>query len=343
MCPQSLGYGCCGEGLICGKDRCYSSDASTIVLTRTITTTEDDDEITTTTTVTSVSTPSEDGTASEAPDDVALQKFYPTAVAKVDAIIKDDDDGGGVTSAQIGGAVAGSIVFLIIVVVAAFLIIRRLNRVAKAVEQSKPEPEDNKHDSVASAQYAAAKHGDAETSSLGTRATTASPRSRFRSGTTDSDSEVPTLFGSPSPNTPASEVGSRRESNRSASSDGVMTVSSMRGDSIRTSHGKSPESFVSPASPEPAELEAEVMRAELAGDASPIPELPSPVPGSARLSRGKEGAHKRSASAATPGLDVVVEDGEYHGYYGPLDKVAGQTSAATTGPAGTPGEGPARE
>lgn len=337
LCPESLGYGCCGDGLACGKDRCYSTDASTIVFTRTITTTEDDDEITTTETVTSVSTPDAEGTATEAPDEPALQKFYPTAVPKVEPLITEDSDGGGLTSGQIGGVVAGSIIFLIIVIVAAFFIIRRLNHVAKVVEESKSSEPEDKPDAAAAAHYS--KHGDAETSSLGTRTTTASPRSRFRSGTTDSDSEVPTLFGSPSPNTPGSEIGSRRESHRSTSSDGMVTVSSLRGDSIRTT----PEGFVMPVSPEPAELEAETVRAELSGDASPIPELPSPIPGSTRLSRGKDGSHRRTPSAAAPALDVVDEDGEYHGYYGPLDKVVGQTSAAASGPAGTPEEKPLRE
>lgn len=338
LCPESLGYGCCKEGLACGSDRCYSTDASTLVLTRTITTTEDDEEITTTETVTTVSTPGEESTETEAPEDEALQKFYPTAVPKVDPIITEDSDGGGLTSGQIGGAVAGSIIFLIIVIVAAFFIIRRLNHVAKVVEESKSPDPDEKPDAAG---HYATKPGDGDSSSLGTRTATGSPRSRFRSGTTDSDSEVPTLFGSPSPHTPGSEVGSRRESNRSTSSDGLMTVSSLRNESIRTSRGRSPEGFAMPVSPEPAELEAATVRAELAGDVSPIPELPSPVPGSARLSRGKEGSHKRSLSAATPALDVVVEDGEYHGYYGPLDKVAGQTTAA--GPSGTSGEGTSGE
>lgn len=124
-----------------------------------------------------------------------------------------------------------------------------------------------------------------------------------------------------------------------------MTVSSWtRNNSVRSSPRALSDGYATPVSPEPepAELEASIIRAELSGDVSPIPELPSPVPSTARTSRGKDGAahgHKRSISAATPQLDVVSEDGEYHGYYGPLDKVAGQTTTtpSATKPAEMPG------
>lgn len=338
LCPESLGYGCCGEGMVCGKDRCYSTDASTFVLTRTITTKEGDEDVTSTTTVTTVSTPDAEGTATETPSDDAMLKFYPTAVPKVDPVITDDDDDddeGGLTKAQIGGAVGGSLAFLAIIVVAAFFVIRRLNHVAKVVEESKTdktEPEPDPDSRRETPEFV--KVRDTEAESISTSA--ASPRSRFRSGTTDSESEAPTMIGMPSPNTPASSEGeSRRQSNRSSTSEGPMTVSSWRNESLRTvgARGSGSDGFVTPISPssEPAELEAGSVPIELAGDASPIPELPSPVPGTARVSRGaKDGVghgHKRSVSAATPQLDAVAEDGEFHGYYGPLDKVAGQTSA----------------
>lgn len=332
LCPESLGYGCCKEGLACGVDRCYSTDASTLVFTQTMTTTVDDEKVTTTKTVTTVSTPSADDAVTDMPTDAEFQKFYPTAVAKVDPItIEDDDDeGGGLTKAQIGGAVGGSLAFLAIIIVIAFFVIRRLNHVAKAVEESKSDPDDHRRETQ---EY---KGGDAESESINT-SNVATPRPRFRSGTTDSDSDVPTLFGSPSPNTPSSEGGSsRRHSNRSSASEGPMSVSSWtRNGSQRSSNGRMySDGFLSPISSasEPAELEAPNTPAELSSDVSPVPELPSPVPSTARVVRpGKEGSgqvHKRSISAATPpALDAVSEDGEYHGYYGPLDKVAGQTTA----------------
>lgn len=348
LCPESLGFGCCKDGLACGQDRCYSTEASTLVFTQTLTTTEDDSKITTTTTVTTVSTPTDDGDATEMPSDEELHKFYPTAVEKVEPIVTEEDDdddddsgGGGLSSGQIGGVVAGIVIFLIIVILAAILIIRRLNRVAKAVEETKPEPDDRRE----TQEYF--KPGDAEIESITTSGAT--PRSRFRSGTTDSDSEAPTLFGFPSPGSPGdSAMSSRRHSHRSSgsSSGGRMTVSSWtRNNSVRSSPGRAlSDGFVTPVSPdpEPAELEARSTPAELSGDVSPIPELPNPVPSTARMSRGKDGAahgHKRSISAATPQLDVVSEDGEYHGYYGPLDKVAGQTTTTPTGarPAEMPG------
>lgn len=343
LCPESLGFGCCKDGLACGKDRCYSTEASTLVFTQTLTTTEDDSRITTTTTVTTVSTPTDDGEATDMPSDEEMHKFYPTAVEKVEPIITeedDDDGGGGLTSGQIGGAVAGIVIFLILVILAAIFIIRRLNRVAKAVEETKPAPDDRRE----TQEYF--KPGDAEIDSITTSGAT--PRSRFRSGTTDSDSEAPTLFGFPSPGSPGeSGMSSRRHSHRSSgsSSGGRMTVSSWtRNNSVRSSPRALSDGYATPVSPEPepAELEASIIRAELSGDVSPIPELPSPVPSTARTSRGKDGpahGHKRSISAATPQLDVVSEDGEYHGYYGPLDKVAGQTTTtpSATKPAEMPG------
>ena len=340
LCPESLGFGCCKDGLACGQDRCYSTEASTLVFTQTLTTTEDDSKITTTTTVTTVSTPTDDGEATEVPTDEELHKFYPTAVEKVEPMVTEEDDddngggGGGLTSGQIGGAVAGVVIFLILVIIAAVFIIRRLNRVAKAVEETKPEPHDDRPET-----HEYFKPGDVEIDSI-TTMSGATPRPRFRSGaTTDSDSEAPTLFGFPSPGSPGeSGMSSRRHSHRSSgsSSGGRMTVSSWtRNNSVRSSPRALSDGFATPVSPdsEPAELEAMSTRAELAGDVSPIPELPSPVPSTARMSRGKDAAahaHKRSISAATPQLDAVSEDGEYHGYYGPLDKVAGQTTTTTT-------------
>ena len=137
LCPESLGFGCCKDGLACGQDRCYSTEASTLVFTQTLTTTEDDSKITTTTTVTTVSTPTDDGDATEMPSDEELHKFYPTAVEKVEPIVTEEDDdddddsgGGGLSSGQIGGVVAGIVIFLIIVILDASLIIRRIHRVA---------------------------------------------------------------------------------------------------------------------------------------------------------------------------------------------------------------------
>ncbi|SPO03547.1 uncharacterized protein DNG_06230 [Cephalotrichum gorgonifer] len=336
LCPQSLGYGCCQNGLACGKDRCFATDPVTNVFTRTTTTTGADGPETVTTTVTTVSTPGASETG-ETTVDSQFYKFYPTAVDKVQPIITEDDDNGdgkgGLTKGQLGGVVAGAIILLIIVVIAAWLIIRRLNRVAKAVEEQKPDGPDDRRETLEYPQK-----GTPESESL---RTSAASRSRHRSGTTDSDYSEggPSLFGLSTPSTFG--AWSRRHSNRSsASSSAGRTISSWtRSNSHRSVNGRSPgiDGAGTPVSSlsEPAELEAKNTPAELSGDPAPItpitPELSGEgVPAGKKARAAGEGqghGHKRSISTA-PQLDVVSEDeGEMHGYYGPLDKMVGQTAA----------------
>ncbi|ROT35181.1 hypothetical protein SODALDRAFT_329361 [Sodiomyces alkalinus F11] len=154
LCPSSLNYGCCRDGMGCASNACYSTQPSTYTITRTITTTDSaDSEITTTETETetTVSTPSPPTARPTEVDDDAevVIKFYPSSVSKVEPEIVesnndssdddggaggDDGGGGGVTTGQIAGIVVGAVALLVIVLVAAFLIMRRLNKVVRAVE-----------------------------------------------------------------------------------------------------------------------------------------------------------------------------------------------------------------
>lgn len=150
LCPSSLNYGCCRDGMGCASNACYSTEPSTYTLTRTVTITDSADEaMITTETETTVSTPSPPTATPTAADDDAdvVIKFYPSSVSKVepelvesDSDDDDDDDsdegggGGGLTTGHIVGIVIGAVALLVIVLLAAFLIMRRLNKVVKAVE-----------------------------------------------------------------------------------------------------------------------------------------------------------------------------------------------------------------
>ncbi|KAF6813522.1 hypothetical protein CSOJ01_04544 [Colletotrichum sojae] len=144
LCPASLSYGCCRNGMGCAVSACYSTEPSTYTRTATITTTDAATQVlTTTVTTTEVITPSRPTTAppsnptvdAENPDQIVI-KFYPSTVAKVQPTGSDDDGGDSLTTAQIAGIVAGGVGLLIIVIAAAWIIIRHLNKVVKAVESS---------------------------------------------------------------------------------------------------------------------------------------------------------------------------------------------------------------
>ncbi|KAL2755322.1 hypothetical protein ACRALDRAFT_1082399 [Sodiomyces alcalophilus JCM 7366] len=145
LCPSSLNYGCCRDGMGCASNACYSTEPSTYTIARTFTTTDSaDGETITTETETTVSTPSPPTATPTAVDDDAevVIKFYPSSVSKVEPEVvesnrdddSDQDGGGGLATGQIVGIVVGAVALLIIVLVAAFIIMRRLNKVVKAVE-----------------------------------------------------------------------------------------------------------------------------------------------------------------------------------------------------------------
>lgn len=135
--------------MACGKNRCYSTEASTITSIIDVTTTRSGEEtvVKSTSTITrSPARPTTDATVDIMDeDDQAVFKYFPSATAKVSpTVIPDDDDddedgggsGGGLTQAQLGGIVAGAVVFLILILVAAFFIIRRLNTAVAVLSNS---------------------------------------------------------------------------------------------------------------------------------------------------------------------------------------------------------------
>ncbi|KAK1754560.1 hypothetical protein QBC47DRAFT_402974 [Echria macrotheca] len=139
LCPASVSFGCCLSGMGCALNACYSTSPVTSTVIQIATTTSGGSVFVTTQTAVTVAIPSP---PSGLPTDVAgiAPKFIPSSVPKSPASAVPSGGGGGLTSAQVGGIVGGVVVLLIAVVVAAFLIIRRLNRVAEAVESSTKQP-----------------------------------------------------------------------------------------------------------------------------------------------------------------------------------------------------------
>ncbi|ORY60052.1 uncharacterized protein BCR38DRAFT_412257 [Pseudomassariella vexata] len=143
LCPSSLGYGCCKNGLACGSSSCYSTEPSTYTITSPVTTTNSaGSTFTSVATITGVTTPApasvSTGTSS------ALPKLIPSTISKEAAIPtssegEDGGGGGGLTQGQLGGIVGGVVSLFIAVVAAAFFIIRRLKQTARIVEESRRE------------------------------------------------------------------------------------------------------------------------------------------------------------------------------------------------------------
>jgi len=136
LCAESFNYGCCQSGLGCAANACYATEPSTFTITETVTTTNADAQtITTTETATTALTPTPPTALPTSPNPNAVAKFIPTKVAKVDSSsVPSNGGGGGLTKAQLGGIIAGAVILLLIVVTLAVIIIRRLNRVANAID-----------------------------------------------------------------------------------------------------------------------------------------------------------------------------------------------------------------
>ncbi|KAK0639429.1 hypothetical protein B0T16DRAFT_243827 [Cercophora newfieldiana] len=134
LCPASLNYGCCMNGMGCALNACYSTTPVTSTIISVVTTTSGGQTITSTSTAITLATPSAPS-GIPATDRNVAPKFIPTSVPKISATtVPDDNSSQGLTTAQVGGIVGGVVALLVIVITAAFIIIRRLNRVAEAVE-----------------------------------------------------------------------------------------------------------------------------------------------------------------------------------------------------------------
>ena len=348
LCPSELGYGCCRNGLACGKNQCYATEPTTLVFTRTMTTTDGGNAKTLTSTVTTTSTPSVGAEPTGAASETQYIKFYPTAVPKVDPLITDtgDDGGGGsgLSSAQIGGAVGGALALLAIILTAAFFIIRRLNHVAKVVKEGGP-PSTTPGSPGDKPDYFNHKHRESEVDSFTTElASTSSPRTRHRSASTDTSEPASSIFGRQStPGGGSSGFSSRRHSHRSSadstagrSTPGTWTRSNSTARSSTRASGSVDGAVSYETEPdEIAELEAGERIVELPAD--PVTRKAETAASSGATTTlappptlGQGQGHKRNNSAAgrgAPQLDVVSEAGEFHGYYGPPDRLMGQTGA----------------
>ncbi|CAH0032789.1 unnamed protein product [Clonostachys rhizophaga] len=142
LCPSSLGYGCCPNGMGCAVNQCYSTAPVTKTSEMVITTTQSDKTSTYTTRSLSVSTPVAPTRAVGNGDSDAVLKYFPSALAKAtpsaEASSSDNSGGGGgLTKAQLAGIVTGAVAFLVLVIVIAFVVIRHLNKVVAAVASSK--------------------------------------------------------------------------------------------------------------------------------------------------------------------------------------------------------------
>lgn len=148
LCPASFNYGCCLTGYGCATNACYVTTPSTTTYTRAVTTTTAGGQtVTTTRTATTVQTPTPPTALPTSSDSNAVAKFIPTSVEKVAATASPSSNvvggGGGLTTAQLGGIIGGAIALLVFVGVAAFIVLRRLNRVSKAVGTAKASPSDD--------------------------------------------------------------------------------------------------------------------------------------------------------------------------------------------------------
>lgn len=131
LCPASMNYGCCSNGMGCGVSTCYSTSPSTT--TTTYTTSSDGSAMTIT--KTSVVTPASQTADASSDGGVAVPNFFPTTEAKVEATsAASSSGGGGLSKGAIGGIVAAVAALLIAVLAATFFILKRLRHTEQAVQ-----------------------------------------------------------------------------------------------------------------------------------------------------------------------------------------------------------------
>ncbi|KAK0706348.1 hypothetical protein B0T26DRAFT_448779 [Lasiosphaeria miniovina] len=362
LCPASMSFGCCQSGMGCAQSACYSTNPVTSTVTQAVTTTSGTHRITTTETSVVVATPSP---PSGLPSDtnIAAAKFIPTSVPKSSAIVTPDSGGGGgLSPGALGGIIAGVVVLLIVVVVAAFLIIRRLKGVQNVMESKKGSSSGHQTKSQSQAQMAyygrqlhAAPSDDMSIDPLiktpvsGSATPHVGTRGRSDSDRTPSQNDMmSSRHASPDSNGGYFDLPARVHNIPGAQNN--MSTAAIRGsiDSQSTQgqnghHHWRQQSNASELSADGSEHSA--------GANSPlvVPELDTSGTYAELPSAGSGGSRNRSGSGAgssprvtfghvrqgsvTTGfgaggqLGVVSESAEMHGYYGPSDRQAGQTSA----------------
>ncbi|ETS73298.1 hypothetical protein PFICI_14903 [Pestalotiopsis fici W106-1] len=132
-CPASLGGGCCQSGMGCKLDGCYSTASSTFTISKAVTTTDSvGSTMTSSLTYTTTQAPSPVTKVSAGP----LPAYTQSTVSKM-AAIETSPSSGGLNQAQLGGVIGGVVAIFVAVIVAALLVIRRLRKNARIMEDSK--------------------------------------------------------------------------------------------------------------------------------------------------------------------------------------------------------------
>lgn len=122
----------------CGVNNCYSTDIVTYTMTEVITTTQNGNLQTLTSTIVTATTPVPP-TAIVTSASGAVPKVNSsteTAIPKTSSI-STPSLSSGLSKVQIGGIIGGAIILLLVLLVLAFIIIRRLKKVDRALEQEK--------------------------------------------------------------------------------------------------------------------------------------------------------------------------------------------------------------
>ena len=137
LCPESVNFGCCRNGMGCGINNCYSTEIVTLSLTETVVTTEGNSAQTLLNTVVTTVMP-DAPTAGFASKQTGV---LPKETAPVELEISKTkatrpSSGGGLTKSQLGGIIGGAVIFLAIILIIAFIIIKRLESMKRLVEES---------------------------------------------------------------------------------------------------------------------------------------------------------------------------------------------------------------
>jgi len=137
LCPESVNFGCCRNGMGCGFNNCYSTEMVTLTMTETVITTEGNNAQTLLNTV--ITTVSPDApTAGFASKQTGV---LPKETAPIEAAIPktkatSTSSGGGLTKSQLGGIIGGAVILLAIILIIAFIILKRIDNVKKFIEES---------------------------------------------------------------------------------------------------------------------------------------------------------------------------------------------------------------
>ncbi|KAI8958881.1 hypothetical protein F5Y11DRAFT_26461 [Daldinia sp. FL1419] len=357
-CASSLGYGCCPDGMVCGKTTCYGTSLKTLPVSETITTTNaKGDTITTVVTSSSVISPGPDPSDTSSAAAAGVVKLIPSTVSKLPAIETSNSGSGnggdGLSQAQIGGIVGGAIGLLGIIIVIAAIILWRLKRAEKAAKAATKSRHGNSNGEPRSqktgyGQFSISEVDGTDVDSI-VRAQNAHFRARSDSSTVgdQSRSETPNYYGSNASTTPPTWPGYFAQAPRSEASDGRQ--SSLDSYGARHDTGFFPRASVdSEASRTHARQRSNTSELDGSIGAHGVSELDSPdaleaarrrsnsssrpppkvqVRRSSDPSGNSRGTRGEGATPTTAHLGTLAEISELHGYYGSPSLAVGQTAA----------------